>query len=101
MEDIDFFSLQRPELGIPFNEVLARFEANSYAAFRKFSPTGQVPTLHDGDTVIWESLGITESLAERHDGIWPAEADARVLAPSIQPETEYTATSAGTPLQKP
>ncbi|MGE0753289.1 MAG: glutathione S-transferase family protein [Variibacter sp.] len=68
------------ERGIPFNEKLMRFEPDTYAAFRKFSPTGLVPVLHDGDTVIWESLGITEYLAERHDGIWPADAKVRAWA---------------------
>jgi glutathione S-transferase len=68
------------ERGIPFNEKLMRFEPDTYGAFRKFSPTGLVPVLHDGDTVIWESLGITEYLAERHDGIWPADAKVRAWA---------------------
>jgi glutathione S-transferase len=68
------------ERGIPFNEKLMRFEPDTYAAFRKFSPTGLVPVLHDGDAVIWESLGITEYLAERHDGIWPADAKVRAWA---------------------
>jgi glutathione S-transferase len=41
---------------------------------------GLVPCLIDGDNVIWDSLGITEYLAEKHTGVWPAESDARAWA---------------------
>jgi glutathione S-transferase len=37
-----------------------------------------VPALHDGDTVVWDSLAIAEYLAERHPGMWPADPVARV-----------------------
>jgi len=50
------------------------------ANFRTFSPTGQVPCLLDGDTIVWDSLGITEYLAERHAGVWPDLAAARAWA---------------------
>ena len=40
------------ELGIPFEEKLHPFpEGSSYPTFSKFSPTGLVPVLNDGDTV--------------------------------------------------
>jgi glutathione S-transferase len=68
------------ERAIAFNERLERFSGDNWKAFRNFSPTGQVPVLHDGDTVVWETPGITEYLAERHDGVWPADAVARVWA---------------------
>ena len=69
------------ELGIAFEERIAPFEPNgSWAAFRMFSPTGRVPCLHDGETVVWDSLGIVEYLAERHPGVWPADARARAWA---------------------
>lgn len=68
-------------LGIPFEEVTVRFgSTENYAAFRRFAPNGAVPCLHDGDTVVWDSLGITEYLAERHPGVWPADAAARAWA---------------------
>ena len=63
------------ELGIPFEERLVPFSpgaALTWAAFRQFSPTGKVPCLRDGDTTVWDSLAITEYLAERHPGVWPA-----------------------------
>jgi glutathione S-transferase len=73
--------------GAPFEEVvqpLAGQGAN--ATFRTFSPSGLVPALHDGDTVVWESLAIAEYLAERHEGMWPAERKARAFARSIAAE---------------
>jgi glutathione S-transferase len=68
-------------LEIPFEERLVRFgEDSNWSRFRKFSPTGRVPCLHDGETVVWDSLAIAEFLAERHSGIWPADPAARVWA---------------------
>jgi glutathione S-transferase len=49
-------------------------------AFRRFSPNGRVPCLHDGATVVWDSLAIVEYLAERHAGVWPQDAQARAWA---------------------
>jgi glutathione S-transferase len=68
-------------LGIAFDERIEPFAAaDNHAAFRAFSPTGQVPVLLDGERTIWDSLGITLYLAERHPGVWPADADARAWA---------------------
>jgi glutathione S-transferase len=36
--------------------------------------------LLDGDTIVWDSLGITEYLAERHADVWPDAAAARAWA---------------------
>ena len=72
------------ELGIPFTEELRPFSAEApggnWKEFRKFSPTGRVPCLIDGETTVWDSLGIAEYLAERHEGAWPADAKARAWA---------------------
>ncbi|WP_210497232.1 glutathione S-transferase family protein [Microvirga antarctica] len=69
------------ECAIPFKERLVPFdEGASYDIFRSFSPTGQVPALHDDGRVIWESLGITEYLAERYPGVWPEDPAARAWA---------------------
>lgn len=68
-------------LGLPFGDHVEPFAAASnYAAFRSFSPTGQVPALIDGDRTIWDSLGITLYLADRHVGVWPADEAARAFA---------------------
>ncbi|MEP6897702.1 MAG: glutathione S-transferase family protein [Rhodanobacter sp.] len=71
------------ELGIPFRERLSPFRPGtgaSWADFRAFSPSGRVPCLHDGDTVVWDSLAIAEYLAERHSGVWPSDQNARAWA---------------------
>lgn len=69
------------ERKIAFEEKFQRFlPGGSEAAFRSFSPTGRVPVLHDGKTVVWDSLGIVTYLAERHDGVWPKDAAARAWA---------------------
>ena len=68
-------------LAIPFEEQLEFFlEGSSFEKFRAFSPNGLVPCLHDDEFVVWESLGIVEYLAERHEGVWPVDAQARVWA---------------------
>lgn len=68
-------------LGIRFDDRIEPFtKPTNYDAFRSFSPTGQVPVLlHEGRT-IYDSLGIALYLGDRHDGVWPADADARAWA---------------------
>ena len=74
------WSLMR-ELSIPFEERLVPFSSlDNWAEFRAFAPSGKVPCLLDGDTVVWDSLAIVEYLAERHAGVWPADAQARAWA---------------------
>jgi glutathione S-transferase len=68
-------------LGIPFEERLVVFrEGSNWEPFRKFSPAGLVPCLHDPPAVVWDSLAIAEYLAERHAGVWPADGGARAWA---------------------
>lgn len=68
-------------LGIPFEDRIEPFMADSnYGAFRAFSPTGQVPVLLDGARTVWDSLGITLYLADRHEGVWPQDPAARAWA---------------------
>jgi glutathione S-transferase len=77
------------ELGIPFEEELMPFApgtSSSWSAFRAFSPTGKVPCLRDGDTMVWDSLAIAEYLAERHPGVWPVAPVARAWARSAAAE---------------
>lgn len=74
-------------LEIPFQERLMPFHLNhGEGAFTKFSPTGRVPLLVDGATRVWDSLAITEYLAERHPGVWPEDAAARAWARSAAAE---------------
>ena len=68
-------------LGIPFEDRLEPFtKPDNYADFRTFSPTGQVPLLIDGERRVWDSLGITLYLADRHEGVWPGETEERAFA---------------------
>lgn len=74
-------------LDIPFTDRIEPFEgAENYAAFRDFSPAGQVPALIDGDRTVWDSLGITLYLADRHPGVWPEGEAARAWAQSAVAE---------------
>jgi len=75
------------ELEIVFREHLVPFgQESSWQSYRRISPTGKVPCLVDGGTVVWDSLAITEYLAERHAGVWPAQAAARAWARSAAAE---------------
>ena len=68
-------------LGIAFEDRIEPFtKPVNYEAFRSFSPTGQVPVLLDGERTVWDSLGIALYLADRHDGVWPADPAARAFA---------------------
>ncbi len=69
--------------GLPFTETLVelRQENNmSEAAIRAHSPTGQVPVLKDDGLVIWDSLAISEYLADKVPGLWPNDPRTRALA---------------------
>jgi glutathione S-transferase len=75
------------QLEIPFEEQLHRFEPDRDGrSFNSFSPTGKLPLLVDGDTVVWDSLAIVEYLAEHHKTVWPAGAVARAWARSAAAE---------------
>lgn len=74
-------------LGIPFADRLEPFtKPVNYDEFRSFSPTGQVPVLIDGETVVWDSLGIALHLADRFPAVWPADPAARAFAQSVVAE---------------
>jgi glutathione S-transferase len=74
-------------LAIPFEDRIEPFmSAANYAAFRSFSPTGQVPALIDADRTVWDSLGITLYLADRHPAVWPTDEAARAFAQSAVAE---------------
>ncbi|MBC7833219.1 MAG: glutathione S-transferase family protein [Hyphomicrobium sp.] len=76
-------------LGLPFEEINVRLrQADSKAAILKFSPSGLVPLLLDGDLAVWDSLAIIEYLAEQHPDkpMWPADRRARALARSVSAE---------------
>jgi glutathione S-transferase len=48
----------------------------------KHSPTGRVPVLKDGELVVWDSLAISEYLADKFPeaSLWPEDPAGRALA---------------------
>ncbi len=75
------------QLAIPFTERLVPFAADAtWTTYRAFSPTGRVPCLRDGDTVVWDSLAIVEYVAETTAAVWPGDRRARAWARSAAAE---------------
>ena len=81
------------QAGIPFEEVLARFDSfdpdsKFKATIAGIPPTGKVPVLVDGDLTIWDTLAIAEYLAETYPEkhLWPQDKTARARARSIVAE---------------
>jgi glutathione S-transferase len=73
--------------GIPFREELVSLQEDPGKAARLARlPAGRVPVLVDGDVTVWDSLAISEYLAERHPGLWPGDPAARAWARSISCE---------------
>jgi glutathione S-transferase len=73
--------------GAPFDAVMVSLDSvGDNAGTRAYSPSRLVPVLHDGATVVWDSLAIAEYLAERHAGMWPSDPAARAHARSITAE---------------
>ena len=75
------------QAGIPFSERLVslRPDPGKLARLARL-PAGRVPVLEDDGFLVWDSLAIAEYLAERHPGIWPAEARARAWARCVSAE---------------
>jgi glutathione S-transferase len=78
------------QAGIPFDEVMLRFDAfTPESAFKteigRLSPAGRVPVLVDDGFAVWDTLAIAEYLAERFPGhaLWPTDARARARARSV------------------
>jgi glutathione S-transferase len=78
------------EFDIPFEEHWLVFdgfgpESNFKRESLKLSPTGRVPVLVDDDLVVWDTLAIVETLAERFPqrALWPADMAARTRARSL------------------
>ena len=75
--------------GLPFTETLVELrQENNVSAdrIRAHSPSGLVPVLKDGGLTVWDSLAISEYVAEKAPGLWPADAAARAMARSAAAE---------------
>ena len=74
-------------LDIPFEERLTPLPVgSSWSLYRPLSPSGRMPCLVDEGWAVWDSFAIVEYLAERHRGVWPADARARAWARSAAAE---------------
>ena len=74
------------ESGIDFDEHKISLELDTTKSeIAKFNPGGTVPVLQIGDLTIWDTLAISETVAERWPDkqLWPADSDARAYARSI------------------
>ena len=68
-------------LGLGFEtEVIRLDRPETRDTIKERSPSGLVPCLTDVGTVVWDSLAIMEFLAERHEGVWPADPALRAHA---------------------
>jgi glutathione S-transferase len=78
------------QAGIPFEEVMVRFDSfDSDSVFKKsiqaVNPTGRVPVLVDEGFAVWDTLAIAEYLAEKFPDkqLWPKDVQARARARSV------------------
>ncbi|MBK6999660.1 MAG: glutathione S-transferase family protein [Rhodoferax sp.] len=78
------------QTGIPFEEILVRFDAFTpdsrfKQTLSRITPVGRVPVLLDAGLVIWDTLAIAEYLAEQFPDkhLWPVERAVRARARSV------------------
>lgn len=74
---------------IPFEEVLIKLDLpDTTENIKKYSPSGKVPALKDGDFVIWESVAIMEYLQERYPekALYPRDSKDRAMARVVSME---------------
>ena len=70
-------------LEIPFVEHLVFFDGlETSSKFEQFSPSARLPFLVEDDIQIWDSLAITEFLAETYPDVWPHDQAGRAWARS-------------------
>lgn len=77
------------QLAVPFEEkVIPLDQPNTAEEIGKYSPSGRLPLLIDGETTVWDSLAICEYLNERFPDrkLWPVDPEARATARSISAE---------------
>ena len=68
------------EAGLPYEVRLVSFRAMKEATHLSRHPFGQIPTYEEGDLVLFETGSIVLHIAERHPGLFPADANARARA---------------------
>jgi glutathione S-transferase len=82
-------------LGVDFDEVVLQLDTEQFhQEIDKYSPTGRVPVLIDGDVRVWDSLAICEYAGEQtarwrgeppgtESRAWPADPAVRAHARSV------------------
>ena len=80
--------LAMKQAGLEFAEIrIALDTPTTYQEIRRYSPSGRVPVLLDGNLTIWESLAICEYIAEHFAShLWPQDRAAKAMARSISAE---------------
>ena len=72
------------ELSLPYEHIPAGGDFGGLAdpAYLAMNPNGRVPTLKDGDLVVWESDAIVRYLAARYGSgtLWPEDPAKRAIA---------------------
>jgi glutathione S-transferase len=90
------------ELGLEYERVDAgmTFGVVDTLEYRAMNPNGRVPTLIDGDLVLWESNAIVRYLAAKHSagGFWPAEPGQRAVLDRWMDWQQTVQTPAMTPV---
>ncbi|HEX9809352.1 MAG TPA: glutathione S-transferase family protein [Alphaproteobacteria bacterium] len=75
--------------GAAFEEIVIPLkQPDTRTEILKYSPSGKLPALIDGEVTVWESLAIIEYLAEKFPkaGLWPADVAARAEARAVAAE---------------
>ena len=80
--------LAMKQAGLDFTEIRIPLDSPmTYQEIRRYSPSGRVPVLLDGDLTVWESLAICEYIAEHFaTHLWPEDKAAKAVARSISTE---------------
>ena len=88
------------QAGIPFEEIQVRFDSFDAGSqfkqsLRQHSPVGKVPVLIDDGFPVWDTLAISETLAERFPelNLWPNDRHQRARARSVCAEMHSGFTS--------
>lgn len=72
------------EIGLAYESIPAggAFGVTGDSAYRAMNPNGLVPTIRDGDFVLWESNAIVRYLAARYaeGALWPSDIAERASA---------------------
>lgn len=77
------------QAGIPFEEIRIPLRLPDTAEkIARYSPSGRVPVLLEGDLALAESLAICEYAAERYPEkkLWPENSEARAVARAVSHE---------------